>query len=110
MGAIKFALMDIGAIGKIIIANLVMKHAPNVMVLFPLNVKDVLICKDQMILELWLRQGICLSVLNAKFRNVRTVSISNGKELLECVTNAILLARDALDLWLISVYSVSQDS
>lgn len=58
MDVIRPALMDIGETDKIIIANLAMRHAPNAMVLFLHNAKDVLICSDLMTLELLLRLGI----------------------------------------------------
>jgi len=94
MVAIRPAQMDIGVTDKIIIANLVTKHAPNVMVHFLHNAKDVLTYLDPMTLVLLPKLGIFLSVLSAKFQNVQTVSISSGTALLVFVTNAILHASD----------------
>jgi hypothetical protein len=48
MDAIRPALMDIGETDKIIIANLVMRHARNATVHFLRNAKDVLIYTELM--------------------------------------------------------------
>ncbi len=75
-----------------------MRHAPNVMVPFLHNARDVLIYTDPMISELLLRLAIFLSVRNAKYRNAPTDNISSGMELQVFATNVTLLANDAWGL------------
>jgi|Laugresu1bdmlbsd_1035121.scaffolds.fasta_scaffold196594_2 hypothetical protein len=87
-----------------------MRLAQNVMVRFLPNVRDAQICTDRMTLELLQRQVIFLSVLNARFLNVRMDSISNGKAHREFVINAIRLAKDVLAPWLSNVFSAFLDS
>ena len=75
-----------------------MRHAPNVMVPFRHNAKDVLIYSDPMTSGLLLRLAIFLSVRSAKFQNVPTDSISSGMELLVFVINVTLRAKNVSGL------------